>query len=898
MTRNHTAASFGPDVLGGVPEAFVQTALLASGIGLWEWSVTTDRMALSPYLETLFGYPSGEFEATKAAFLALLKPIDKPRFETALANAIARADECEAEFSIFDMHGGTRCFAAKGRVMRDASGNAVRVVGTMQQIPPSVMTERRMRRQHAALLSLATMERHIGLPIERAFEEITEVAGTTLEVERTGIWLMSDDGSKLMCRSLHRQSLGQQMAGAELDVASFPAYMRALRQSRALALTDAQHDPAARELADGYLKPLGITSILEAPVRVDTGEVVGVVCHEHVGPLRQWTLDERSFAASVADVVTRTMTNEQRRKLAAALARSEARYRTYVEISTEAILGATFDSPIDVGLPAEQQADAIVARALIVEANQALAKLLGVATGGTLVGRQIATLLPDGVARRIALEWIRAGYRLSEQEFQIPVAEGRTRWVQGSNVGVVEDGRLTGLWSTWRDVTGRKRAFARLEHQARHDPLTGLPNREWLAERLGELLPEAARQRQRLALLLMDLDRFKEINDALGHHAGDQLLKLIGPRLAPLLERNDGEIARLGGDEFAIVMRDVGDDDMVAAAASSLVTALREPFKVGMLHLVIDASVGAAICPMHGSDASTLLRCADIAMYEAKRKGVKAQLYSGGLERFTPRRLALANALDEAIGRREIVVHYQPIVTLPDGRLRAVEALARWRHPEHGAIAPDEFVPIAEMGDQIRALTLYVLDESARQYVAWRDAGLQTTMCVNLSARVLMDKGLVHDVQRILDLRGLPATDLHFEITESAMFTDPARAIDTIASLHALGICFSVDDFGVGFSSLTTLKQLPLASLKVDRSFVSQMATSERDASIVRSIVHMAKDLGLRVIAEGVESRETLDLLSRMMCDLAQGFVIAKPASASAMLEWARAHGELRNRQR
>ncbi|MET0917044.1 MAG: EAL domain-containing protein, partial [Burkholderiales bacterium] len=870
MTKEGTDVGFTPELLGGVPEAFVQTALLAGGVGLWEWPIVGDRMTLSPYLETLFGYPPGGFDSIKATLLGRLVPPDRPRFELALADAIERGAECDAEFRVFDVHGASRYFVAKGRVMRDSSGAAVRLVGTMQEIPAVVVTERRMRRQQGALLELVSGERDGDQSLADALARITKVAGTTLDVERTSVWLFSDDRSKLVCRSLYRRSLGRQMAGPDLDVSAFPAYILALEQNRALDASDAQNDPRTRELTEDYLVPLGITSMLEATIRMDSGELVGVVCHEHLGPNRQWLLDEKSFAASIADLVTGVLTDDRRRHLMAALAHSEERYRTYVAISTEGVLGAEFDPPVKTDLPLEQQADEVTERAVIVECNQALARMLGVSSPEWLYGRSIANLLPEGVARRIAIEWVRAGYRLSEQEFRIATRDGGSRWVLGSNVGVIKDGALNGLWSTWRDITGRKGALAKLEYQARHDPLTGLPNRKWIAEQLCARIAEAAADGGRLALLLMDLDRFKEINDALGHHAGDQLLKLIGPRLKPLLDATRGEIARLGGDEFAVIVRHAGSEAAIHATATEIVAALRQPFPVGTLQLGIDASIGAGIFPTHGKDASTLLRCADVAMYEAKRKGLRAQLYSPALDRYSPRRLALATALGEAIRIGQIKVHYQPIVSLRERRLEGVEALARWQHPEYGMVHPDEFIPIAEMGDQIRDLTLYVLNEAAQQWNAWRNSGFCTIVSVNLSTRVLMDKGFAADVRRILQAHGMPGENVHFEITESAMLADPARAIETITDLNTLGICFSMDDFGIGFSSLSSLKQLPLASLKIDRSFIAQMPTSERDTSIVRSTIRLAHDLGLTVVAEGVEAADSLAMITRMGCDQAQ----------------------------
>jgi diguanylate cyclase (GGDEF)-like protein len=878
---------FSTEMFSGLPASVVQMALLAGGVGLWESSVGTDRITLSPYLESLLGYPPGGFEGSKSALFARINPLDVPRLELAIADALKHGSECNAEFRIADIHGGQRWFTMKGRVMRDASGATQRAVGTMQEIPAAVITERRMRLQQSALLRLATNRRIAQLPVDKALDQITEIAGGVLDVDRASVWLFSADRSQLVCRSLYRRGVGHEPAGQTLVASAFPVYMAALERNRSVDVVDARNDPRTRELAGGYLEPLAITSMLEATIRMDDGVLEGVVCHEHVGPSRQWLEYEKGFAGSIADCVTRVLTDERRQRLTAALAQSEERYRTYVSLSTEAILRLEFSPPIDTGLPQQQQAEQIAERASIVEGNGALARLLKVDSAESLFGRSIAELLPDGVVLRIASEWVNAGYRLSEQEFQIE-ADGGLTWVLGSSTGVITDGKLTGMWSTWRDISVRKEALARLKHQARHDPLTGLPNRKWFAEVLNRRIGEAAATQSRLGLLLMDLDQFKEINDVLGHHAGDKLLKQIGPRLKPVIMDTDGGIARLGGDEFAVILTKLEDDAAAVAIATTIVEAIRRPFRVGALQLSIDVSVGVALFPTHGLDASSLLRCADVAMYEAKRKRVPVVTYVSELNRQSPRRLTLAHALAESIRAGQLGLHYQPIVRLRDRQLAGVEGLARWQHPDYGPIDPDEFIPIAEMGDPIRQLTLKSLDEAARQWVAWKGAGLVTTIALNLSTRILVDLGFVDDTRRILEKYTLPAGSVRFEITETSMLADPGRAIEVVTALNGLGVEFAVDDFGVGFSSLSYLKRLPLTRLKIDRSFVSQMLTSEADASIVRSTINLAHDLGLAVVAEGVEDSETLAMVSDMGCDEAQGLLIGSPAAGPEILDWAR----------
>jgi diguanylate cyclase (GGDEF)-like protein len=675
------------------------------------------------------------------------------------------------------------------------------------------------------------------------------------------------------------------MAGASLEAAAYPAYFRALETGRSVAASDAHRDPRTVELAADYLAPLGIGAMLEAPIRHD-GRLVGVVCHEHVGPPRQWLLDERSYAASIADLVTMALDAGERARLTERLGQSEERYRTFVSLSTEGILRVEISPAVPLEAPLEEQVAHIRRHGVVAEANASLARLLGASSPQRLVGRTLESLVRPDAAERILAEWIRAGYRFSEYEIDLVGFDGATLWLLGSMIGVTTDGHLVALWSTWRNITRRKEAVRALEHQARHDPLTGLPNRKWLAERLGAALEVARTTGDSLALMMMDLDHFKEINDSLGHFAGDQLLKLIGPRLEPLLAARGGELARLGGDEFAVILSRCGDAAAAAAVAHEVIASLREPFEVGSLRLGIDASVGASIAPTHGLDASTLMRCADVAMYEAKRKGLHATVYDAALDRYSPRRLALANALGEAVRNGELYVEYQPIARLADRSVAGVEALARWRHPQYGDVAPDEFIPLAEMGDHIRSLTLRVLADAARQWRAWRVRGIDLRIAVNLSTRVLIDQGFVAETRRILESHEVPGAGIAFEITESAMATDPQRALETIGRLHALGIGFSVDDFGIGFSSLSYLKQLPLEALKIDRSFVGGMLANVRDASIVRSTINLAHDLGLRVVAEGVETADALAMIRRLGCDEAQGHLIARPEGGAGIAAW------------
>lgn len=435
-----------------------------------------------------------------------------------------------------------------------------------------------------------------------------------------------------------------------------------------------------------------------------------------------------------------------------------------------------------------------------------------------------------------------------------------------------------------RDITDRKSQAAALEYQALHDTLTDLPNRTLVLDRLNQAIHAADRENRPLALLLMDLDRFKEVNDALGHHHGDLLLKQVGPRVLSVLRESD-TIARLGGDEFAVLLPAT---DLIGATvgARKILEALARSFVVEGFFLDIGASIGIALFPEHGEDVDMLMRRADVAMYQAKQSGTGFAVYLLEHDRHSPRRLALMGELRHAVERQELVLHYQPKVDLKTRRTIGVEALVRWQHPEHGLIPPDQFITLAEHTGVIMPLTLWVLGEAARQGSAWRRAGMEISVAVNLSARNLHDLQLPDQIAELLRTWQLPPAGLDLEITESAIMADPLRATEILTRLRAMGIRFSIDDFGAGYSSLSYLRKLPAIELKVDKSFIIGMAANEDDAAIVHSTIDLAHNLGLRVTAEGVESQDVLTRLEAMGCDAAQGYFISRPVPAAELTRW------------
>jgi len=433
-----------------------------------------------------------------------------------------------------------------------------------------------------------------------------------------------------------------------------------------------------------------------------------------------------------------------------------------------------------------------------------------------------------------------------------------------------------------RRVTRRMRAqMDRIEHQALHDELTGLAHRTLLRDRVDQALRAARRTAGGGAILLLDLDRFKEINDTLGHEAGDALLRELAVRLSAILRQSD-TVARLGGDEFAVLAPDVGDAARALALAEKLREELSRPVVVSDLGLEVEASIGIARYPAHGTDVETLLRHADVALYIAKEAHVPT-LYDAEHDHYSRARLTLVGELRRAIDEGQLVVHYQPKADMATGAIASVEALVRWAHPDHGLLSPDRFVPLAEHTGLIRPLTRWVLDTALAQCWAWERQGLDVGVSVNVSGRDLMDLHLPDEVAGLLARHGLEAGRLELEITENTILTDPVRARAVLERLSELGVGLAIDDFGTGHSSLGYLRRLPVDVLKIDKSFVLAMEEDESDAAIVRSAIDLAHNLGLSVVAEGVESESVWTTLAGLGCDTAQGYLLGRPAEAPAL---------------
>lgn len=427
--------------------------------------------------------------------------------------------------------------------------------------------------------------------------------------------------------------------------------------------------------------------------------------------------------------------------------------------------------------------------------------------------------------------------------------------------------------------------WAENERLALYDPVTDLPNRTLFHDRVYRAAALAGRRSSTAAVLLIDLDRFKEINDTLGHHNGDLLLHRVGERLLDAARASDS-VARLGGDEFAVLLSDVDGAAGARDAAVRLREAISRRVELEGIGVEVEASVGVALYPDHGADPEQLLQRADVAMYSAKELHTGVEVYSTDRDLYSRDRLELMADLRQAIDNGEIGVHFQPVADLSTTKIVGVEALVRWDHPRQGFLHPDRFMPFAELTGLIRPLTLHVLDVALGQCRAWQDEGLEVGVAVNLSTRNLLDLTIPDELELLLARHDVPASMLEMEITETAIMADPPRAKAVLARLSDLGVGMAIDDFGIGYTALSWLRDLPITSLKIDRSFVIDMSSNEGDAVIVRSTVQLGRNLGLSVVAEGVEDEATWKLLRELGCNLAQGYHLSRPKPADELTAW------------
>ena len=524
-------------------------------------------------------------------------------------------------------------------------------------------------------------------------------------------------------------------------------------------------------------------------------------------------------------------------------------------------------------------------------------ELLGQALAGT-VASELVTTEVNGKSTKVFRAY--APFRLADGSSGVlvvdkdygPIAAAARR--AAITVAAVLELVLLSLWlclfPMMRSVTRRmNRQLDTIAHQALHDDLTGLANRTQFGHRLDEALESEGDMHKHLAVFFIDLERFKEVNDALGHDCGNELLTIVASRLAQVVDESE-IVARLGGDEFGVLSERAADEGSVLALAERLRTAIALSCEIAGVSLEVQGSIGIAIAPEHGTTRDELLRRADIAMYAAKRLGAP-QIFSPGLDDNSPLRLAMTGELRRAIEGGELVVLYQPQVDLREGIVRGAEALVRWRHPTRGFLGPEAFLAAAEQGGLMRNLTRRVLDQSLRQLGMWRSAGMEVDLAVNVSARDLADARFPDEVARALADHRIEPSWLELEVTESVLMSDRLRTSRMLERLVDQGVRIAIDDFGVGYSSLGQLRTLPASVLKIDRSFVSNMESDTSNEAIVSSTIELAHRLGLQVIAEGVETPAHLARLRAAGCDIGQGHLLGRPLPGDELASIAHALG-------
>lgn len=635
-------------------------------------------------------------------------------------------------------------------------------------------------------------------------------------------------------------------------------------------VAEAQDDDDDRPMWDAL-------DALIAPLRSASGEVVGLLSVDVPGDGRRPGAAQlgllEMFAVQAAIAI-------EHARLHTAVMRAQEENRSALAARLQALIDASPTALVEIDLGG-----------VIREWNHAAEVLLGHRADET-VGKHLLEL-SAGRFTMAALHKVLALGAPSSRELQLRRRDGELVEVELSTALTRgPGGEVAGIMGLLVDITERKALSAELRHRALYDALTGLGNRAFLTDALDAALALSAVGGERVAVLVIDLDRFKEVNDALGHDHGDLLLCAVAGRLREVSRPGD-IVARLSADEFAVVIADVPDSAAVSRAAERIMATLHRSYDLEGVMVDVEASIGIALAPEHGVEGVLLLRHATSAMSAAKARAEGAVTYVPHAASGAPNRLALLGDLRRALDRGELVLHYQPKIDLASGTLAGVEALVRWDHPHRGLLAPAAFLEVAESTGLITTLTLQVLDIAVAQTRSWAREGHHIPVSVNLSARCLHQASLPEQVHQTLIRHDVPAELLCLELTESAIMADPHRALRILNSLADQGVALSLDDFGTGYSSMAYLRRLPVNELKIDRSFIAEMATNPQDSILVRSVIELGHNMNLHVVAEGIEDQATQDALSSLGCDQAQGYHLGRPMPPATFATWHFAHRAL-----
>lgn len=873
----------------GANEPLLHRALEAGGVGLWDYLPATGLIDLYHNVLSFQTLKPGRYYGPVSDFTQYVLPDDRPAVERMLAECNSGERDVYVEFRIKTKSGAVVWLACKGQLAALEDGR-VRYVGAIADITESSERELKLLAYHESLFSLARNPMVVDrADFLNASTQILRHSAETLGVTRAGLWKFSDDLTTLTCLYQH-DARRPEINGRDqvLSAANFPTYFAAVSQRRSLAVDNAMRDPVLHEFKPDYLPQTGVRALLDVPI-FHHGQLWGVVCFEDCTSPRHWDGDAQAYAGSAVDLLSLAFEVAERAKSEAELTATRERHRAFIQASLDSIWSVDINEPIVTTLPPEQQITALREQALITDVNEAFARDYHL-DAPEVIGRRLSKFMPELFKGTSLRDWIDRGYRLIERELRLKVRGEDHHWLSLTLLGVVEEGKLVRIWGARRNITDRKRYLQLLEHLAFRDPLTGLLNRQRLVSEINETIEQTETDEgtPSATLLLLDLNQFKDINDTLGHGAGDEVLRQMKTRFDQALEQEDAVAARLGGDEFGVFARGVGTAEGAMRIGEAITNALAQPFVIGGGKFHVSASIGAAIYPTHGRSFSELSRAADEAMYHAKQTGGGVRLFSRSTVVFEQRKLLLLAGLPEAIDRGELVLEYQPIINCLTRKPVRMEALVRWNHPEYGRLTARDFVHKAEMSDSIRILTRWVIDTALQAARDWQKMAPGVGIAINISPRLLGDSIIVAHLQKSIRKYGLPARLVDLEITETSLIHNPDRAAQILSDCRAQGFSIVIDDYGVGFCSLAYLRRLPLKGLKMDNSFVSRVMQSAEDAIIVQSTIALAHNLGLTVVAEGVEDPATLQFLELHGCDFAQGYGIAHPLGLDDTMSWLR----------
>ncbi|NHW00804.1 putative bifunctional diguanylate cyclase/phosphodiesterase [Stutzerimonas degradans] len=717
----------------------------------------------------------------------------------------------------------------------------------------------RSRAQQQLIVRLARHRYASDNPQLEAAELITQAACEAYEVCRAAIWQLN--GTQLEAVAAFRRDDDGYEYPAVVDLAPYPHYLETLHSSRTLDVSDVAHDPRTHELAQNLLIPRGVSSILSATIRIG-GEMVGLLCLQHDGPPRRWQPDEVAFAGELADQYAQVLANQQRVSATHML----HLFQRAVEQSASAFILVDREGRVEYVNPSFSAITQFSAEEV---RGQLLTELTSLENLGALLSDTASSLAHGN-------SW--------QGEFRSRRKNLEPYWGQLSISKVLNDaGELTHYIGIYEDVTQSKLVQQHIERLAYTDNLTSLGNRPYFIRSLEERF--ASDRSPQLCLLLVDIDNFKRINDSLGHQTGDRLLTSLAQRLRNGLSR-DGVLARFASNEFALLLDDM-DLEAGQRLAQQVLRTLDKPLFVDKQLISVSGSIGLACAPLHGNDPETLMKHAGQALHKAKANGKnQLQVFTDALHTEANNKLFVENNLRRALTHDELELFYQPKLCLRSGRLQGVEALLRWNHPTRGMISPDQFISVAEETGLIIPIGKWIAREACRMGVRLSELGLgRPQVAINLSPKQFSDPELIASLAATLHEEQLPAAQLELELTEGLLLDATEQTRQQLLGLKALGVTLAMDDFGTGYSSLSYLKKFPIDVIKIDRSFIKDIPDNQDDMEITSAVIAMARNLRLKVVAEGIESPAQLAFLRRQRCDIGQGYLFDKPIPSSRLLE-------------